>query len=105
MSLIDNLEAMLAKGQDGALLRFGLGVEYLKEGKYERAAVHFRSALQFDAQYSAAWKLLGQTLAAAGRQEEALQAYRDGIVHAEEKGDLQAAKEMRVFLRRLEQKS
>ena len=101
MALIDSLEAMLSRGQDSALLRFGLGSEYLKLEQYDRAAAHLRSALEFDVQYSAAWKLLGQALTAAGRRDEALRAYQDGIKHAEEKGDLQAAKEMRVFLKRL----
>ncbi len=101
MSLIDSLEAMLSRGQDSALLRFGLGSEYLKQDEYDRAALHLRSALEFDVQYSAAWKLLGQALAGAGKRDEAVKAYQDGIKHAEEKGHLHAAKEMRVFLRRL----
>ncbi len=101
MSLIDNLEAMLSRGQDSALLRFGLGAEYLKQGQYDRAAAHLHSALEFDVHYSAAWKLLGQALASAGRRDEALRAYQDGIDQAETQGDLQAAKEMRVFLKRL----
>ncbi len=102
MELIDNFEAMLARGQDSALLRFGLGSEYLKQGQFEPAVTHLRAALRFDERYSAAWKLLGQALTGAGRREEAVQAYRDGIGHATGKGDLQAAKEMQVFLRRLE---
>jgi predicted Zn-dependent protease len=55
-----------------------------------------------DAEYSAAWKLLGKALAEPGASVEAAEAYRSGIAAAERRGDKQAAKEMTVFLRRLE---
>jgi predicted Zn-dependent protease len=102
MALVDNLEALLAQGQDSALLRYGLGGEYLRRGEPERAIGHLRRALAHDRRFSAAWKLLGQALAAAGRADEAIRTYEDGIRVAEAKGDLQAAKEMRVFLKRLQ---
>ena len=56
---------MLAAGKDGALLRFGLGSEYLKAGDATRAAMHLREALARDPGYSAAWKLLGKALETA----------------------------------------
>jgi len=93
---------MLAQGKDNALLRFSLGNEYMKEGDAARAAEHFVKAVLHDADYSAAWKLLGKSLALAGREVEAIDAYRNGISAAQRKGDKQAAKEMEVFLRRLE---
>src|SRR5258706_16327391 len=95
------LEKLLAAGKDGALLRFGLGNAYLGAGDALRAAEHLRHALAFDPDYSAAWKLLGKALTAAGRESDALAAYRDGIAAAERKGDKQAVKEMEVFARRL----
>jgi predicted Zn-dependent protease len=98
---IARFEQLLAAGKDGALLRFALGTEYLKAGEPTRASEHLRQALAHDAGYSAAWKLLGQSLAAEGRYEEALSAYRDGIIAAERKGDKQAMKEMQVFARRI----
>lgn len=100
--LIANLEKMLAAGRDSALLRFGLGSEYLKLQQPAEAAAHLRRAVELDAGYSAAWKLLGRALAEAGDKQAALAAYRAGIGHAEAKGDIQAAKEMRVFARRIE---
>jgi Tfp pilus assembly protein PilF len=101
VSVIGNLEALLARGQDNALLRFGLGNEYLKLGKLEIAIDHLRKAVAHDPGYSAAWKRLGKALAESGRTADAIEAYEQGIRVAEEKGDIQAAKEMRVFLRRL----
>lgn len=102
MALIDNLEKMLAAGQDSALLRYGLGGECLKQQRHADAVLHLRKAVELDPAYSAAWKTLGKALTDAGAITEAMQAYRQGIDVAENKGDKQAAKEMRVFLKRLE---
>lgn len=102
MSMIDNFEKLLAAGKDSALLRFSLGNEYSKLERHAEAIPHLEAAVAQDAGYSAAWKLLGKALAVAGEREAAMAAYRSGIAAAEAKGDKQAAKEMAVFLRRLE---
>lgn len=101
MSMIENFEALLAKGQDNALLRYSLGNEYLKAEQPGKAADHLRACLEHDAGYSAAYKLLGKALAALDDRAGAQAVYEKGIAVAEEKGDVQAAKEMRVFLKRL----
>ena len=100
-----SFEKLLAAGRDGALLRFSLGNEYLKADDAERAAIHLAQAVTLDPNYTAAWKLYGKALAAAGRPDDALAAYRSGIDVARAKGDKQAEKEMQVFARRLEQRS
>jgi Tfp pilus assembly protein PilF len=101
MDAVQRFEALLAAGKDGALLRFSLGMQYLKDDP-ARAAGHLRVAVQKDPAYSAAWKLLGRALEANGDRAGAAEAYRSGIEAAERKGDKQAAREMTVFLRRLE---
>lgn len=101
MGVIESFEKMLASGQDTALLRYGLGNEYLKAGSAEKAAGHLGEAVRLDPDYSAAWKLLGKALDSAGQRDEAASAFEQGIAAAEKKGDIQAAKEMRVFLKRL----
>jgi tetratricopeptide (TPR) repeat protein len=100
MGIVDNLEAMLARGQDSALLRFSLGSEYLKLGQLEKSLVHLQRAVELDPGYSAAWKLYGKALLQAGRAAEAVQVFDAGIQAARERGDVQAAKEMEVFRRR-----
>jgi Flp pilus assembly protein TadD len=102
MDPAERFEALLASGKDGALLRFSLGMHYLKAGDAARAAGHLRRAVEQDAEYSAAWKLLGKALADSGDTAGAAEAYRSGIAAADKRGDKQAAKEMGVFLRRLE---
>ena len=97
-----SFERMLAAGRDGALLRFSLGTEHLKAGDAARAATHLERAVALDPDYTAAWKLLGKALDAAGRPADALAAYRSGIAVAQRKGDKQAGREMEVFARRIE---
>lgn len=99
---LENFLALLASGRDDALLRFSLGNAYLKQGEAALAAEHLRRAVGHDPHYSAAWKLLGRALADMEAWDEALQAYRQGIAVAEARGDVQAAKEMGVFARRIE---
>ncbi|HET6630866.1 MAG TPA: tetratricopeptide repeat protein [Woeseiaceae bacterium] len=103
-SRIEALLQMLERGQDSALLRFSLGVEYRAEERYADSILHLTEAVKLDPGYSAAWKLLGRSLESAGRGADAGQAWRKGIEAAESKGDRQAAKEMAVFLKRLEKR-
>ena len=102
MGMIENFEKMLADGKDSPLLRFSLGNEYMKADNAASASGHLRAAVALDAGYSAAWKLLGKALTQLGEVEGASEAYRQGIAAAEAKGDKQAAKEMTVFLKRLQ---
>jgi len=104
VGMIENLEGMLARGQDNALLRFSLGGAYLKAGDNDRAVAHLARAVAHDPQYSAAWKLYGKALTETGRFADAMAAFDSGIAVAEGKGDIQAAKEMRVFRRRAEKR-
>ena len=101
-AVIANLQKLLGTPRDGALLRFSLGNEHLKLGDAPGAALQLQEAVARDPGYSAAWKLLGKALAASGDDQAALTAWRQGIAVAEAKGDLQAAKEMAVFARRLQ---
>ena len=105
MSMIENFENMLAAGQDSALLRFSLGTAYQKAGNPEQARTHLAEALRQDPEYSAAWKAYGKVLAELGLDEQAAGAFRTGIEVAEKKGDIQAAREMKVFLKRVTKKS
>jgi len=98
---IDALKKMLAQGQDSLILRFGLGQALLNEKQFTEAITHLQKAVEFDAEYSAAWKLLGKALVENQQHNEAIAAYEQGIKVAESKGDIQAAKEMKVFLKRL----
>jgi predicted Zn-dependent protease len=103
MTMIDNLHSMLERGVDSALLRYSLGSELLKAGDADAAIAHLREALKFDEGYSAAWKILGKALATTGQHAEAVDVLGQGIAVAEQRGDVQAAKEMGVFRKRSKQ--
>ena len=101
-TLLSGLLPLMHGPRDGALLRFGIANEYFRLQQWPDAVREARAALAFQADYSAAWKLLGKALLAAAEPQAALQAYRDGIAAAQQRGDLQAVKEMTVFARRIE---
>lgn len=101
-AMIDNLEKLLANGQDNPVLRLSLGTAYLQQQAYDTALTHFRRCLELEPTYSAGWKAYGKALADSQQPTEAMAAYRQGISVAEAKGDKQAVKEMQVFLKRLE---
>jgi tetratricopeptide (TPR) repeat protein len=97
----DRLEAMLARGEDTALLRFTLGTAFYRKKQYARAAEHLKRAVEVDPGYSAAWRNYGKALADGGETAQAIEVFRKGIEVARGKGDMQALREMEVFLRRL----
>lgn len=99
---IARLRAVISAGRDGALARYALGQALAQAGDAAAAAAEFRRALEFDPRYSAAWKALGQALMAVGDAAGAAEGYRHGIAVATARGDTQAAREMGVFLRRIE---
>ncbi len=101
MPLRRNLELMLERGQDSPLLRYALGQECLKDNDLVAAIDHLRQAVDQNPRYSAAWKALGEAHSRSGSVERAADVYERGIAAAREAGDLQAAKEMEVFLKRL----
>jgi len=98
---IARLRAQVGGPRDGALLRFSLGQALLGNGDAAGAAVALREAVGFDPGYSAAWKLLGRALADSGDAPGAVEAFERGVEIAQARGDVQAAKEMAVFLARL----
>lgn len=101
-SLIANLRAQCGGPRDGALLRFALGNALLGAGDATGAAEELRRAVDFDAGYTAAWKLLGKAALALEDKTVAREAWEKGIEAAIRHGDKQAEKEMGVFLRRLD---
>ena len=103
--LIARLRAQLGGPRDGALLRFSLGTALLQNGDAAGAVTAFREAVGFDAEYSAAWKMLGKALVESGDETAAIETYRQGLAVARTRGDKQVEKEIGVFLRRLQNRA
>ncbi|MGH8121467.1 MAG: tetratricopeptide repeat protein [Rudaea sp.] len=100
--LLNQLRRLVGGPRDGALLRVSIANSLVAKGEHTAAIAELRHAVEFDPDYSAAWKLLGKALIDAGDTTAAIEAYRAGISAASQHGDIQAQKEMTVFLRRLE---
>jgi len=98
---IEALREIVAADPKDALARFMLGKELLDSGDGPGAAVELEEATRLDPDHTASWRYLGDAYAAAGRREDAIGAYTEGIATAERTRDLQTGKEMRVFLGRL----
>jgi predicted Zn-dependent protease len=94
-------QELVALDPHDTVVRFGLGELYFQAQKFTQAVDQFAEIIRLNPQYSAAYRYLGQSYAALGRREEAEATFQRGIAVAETRGDLQTAKEMRVFLRRL----
>lgn len=99
---INALEAMIARGQDSAMLRLTLGRAYRAAGELAVAERHLAEAVRQQPDYAAAWKSLAQCQQAASRDAEARESFRQGLEAARANGDMQLVREMEVFLRRLD---
>ena len=85
MTQIENLEAMLSKGKDGALVRYGLGTAYAAmpdQAAKEQAKAHLTACVGFDPEYSAAYLKLAQVLQSLGDIAGADEIYSQGIAVA-----------------------
>jgi len=98
---VTRFEAMLKSGQDNALLRFTMGSAFYKLGKFDEAETHLQKALEYNPEHSATWKIYGRVLTALGKTDDAIATFKRGIAVATAQGDVQTAKEMNVFLKRL----
>lgn len=100
-SRLDQLRRLLQRNPDNALGQYNLGVELDRAGEAAAAAEALRRAVALNPNYTAAFRDLGRVLAKRGLRDEALEAYREGLRSAERTGEIQTAKEIRVFLRRM----
>ena len=102
MGLRETLEARLVGGHDDAMLRLSLAQLCLRASEWAAARDHAAACLAHDPDQAAASKTLGKALEALGDVPRAAAVYREGIERARAGGQNQTAREMEVFLRRLE---
>ena len=95
---IEALKKMLSSRPDDARLRFGLALEYEKEGAMEEAVTEPRAYLDATDDEGNAWGRLGSGLRELGKDAEALEAYERGIEAAERHGHPTMADEFRMVL-------
>lgn len=95
------LERMLATRPDDDRIRFALAVEYLNADRADDGIRELRAYLASSDDEGNAWGRLASALADVGREDEAREAYRQGITAAERHGHPTMVAEFTEELERL----
>jgi predicted Zn-dependent protease len=95
---------LLERDPENPMVLYSLGNELFKEHKYLEAKEYLSRAVRNKPDYSVAHRTLGRTLYELGEDAEARRVFAEGREVACENGDLQTAKEIDVFVRRLEKR-
>jgi tetratricopeptide (TPR) repeat protein len=101
MDRIAMLTEVLAANPSDAFARYGLAMEHSKAGQTEAALAEFGKLLQQHPDYTPGYFMAAQTLAAAGRTDEARKMLQDGIASALRTGNQHAQSEMEAMLAEL----
>jgi tetratricopeptide (TPR) repeat protein len=101
MSRIEQIRQMLESDAQDVFLNFALAMEYVKENRVDEAVAQFERVCEIDSKYVPAYFQKANTLADAGRPDEAKEVLTRGIEIANEIGDHHAAAEMSDVLKLL----
>ncbi len=102
MDKIASLKEILAQDEKNSFARYGLAMELAGRGATPEALAEFDTLLVNDPGYTAGYFMSAQTLAAAGRTEEAIARLKTGIESAQRSGNRHAASEMQAMLDELD---
>jgi tetratricopeptide (TPR) repeat protein len=98
MDRIAALNEILTENPSDAFARYGLAMEYSKQGDLDRALAEFSILLEKNPDYTAGYFMAAQTLARAQRVDDARKMLMDGISSARRTGNLHAQSEMEAML-------
>src|SRR5215467_5943452 len=101
MDRIGALNDILTENPKDAFARYGLAMEYSKQGDFDRALAEFTILIENHPDYTAGYFMAAQTLARAQRSEEAKKMLSDGIASAKRVGNAHAQSEMAAMLEEL----
>jgi tetratricopeptide (TPR) repeat protein len=101
MPSIEALEKLIELCPGDPFPRYGLAMELKKQGRLEEAVGALEDLIRRFQDYVPGHHQLARALEAAGRGEEAGEAYRRGIEAARRTGDSHAAEEMQGALEEL----
>lgn len=101
MDRIAMLTEILAENPTDAFARYGLAMEYSKNGNITQAMEEFKKLLTSHPEYTAGYFMAAQTLARAERIDEAKKMLADGIASARRTGNSHAQSEMEAMLAEL----
>jgi len=92
------LEQFLAEKPSDAFARYGLALECVKLGDDAAAVEHFQKLLEMHPKYVGGYFQFGQLLSRLGRLDEARKILSDGIIVAQQAGDMHARDQMQAAL-------
>jgi predicted Zn-dependent protease len=98
MDRIAALNEILTENPKDAFARYGLAMEYSKQGDFDRALAEFSILLEKNPDYTAGYFMAAQTLTRADRAHDAKKMLQDGIAAARRTGNLHAQSEMEAML-------
>ena len=101
MDRIAALNEILTENPKDAFARYGLAMEYSKQGDLDRALAEFSILIENHPDYTAGYFMAAQTLARADRADYAKKMLHDGIASAKRTGNLHAQSEMEAMLSEL----
>src|SRR5689334_7551245 len=102
MDRIAALNEVLTQNPKDAFARYGLAMEYSRQGDFDRALAEFALLLENHPDYTAGYFMAAQTLVRAERSGDAKQMLQEGIASARRTGNLHAQSEMEAMLAELQ---
>lgn len=97
-SRIEIFEAMARSQPQDVMVWYGLGSEYFKLEDWAKAAEALRHVIELNADYTAAYQMLGTALANQGETAEAQRIWQEGIKTADRTGAWKARQHMEGLL-------
>lgn len=101
MDRIAALNEILTQDPNDTFARYGLAMEYSKQGDLDRALAEFSILLKANPDYTPGYFMAAQTLVRADRASEAKTMLGEGIASARRTGNLHAQSEMEAMLAEL----
>lgn len=102
MDKLAGLKEILALDPRNSFARYGIAVELAGRGETDAALAEYDTLLRNDPDYTAGYFMSAQTLAAAGRNSEAIERLKAGVSCAARTGNRHALSEMQAMLDELD---
>jgi thioredoxin-like negative regulator of GroEL len=101
MDRIAMLTEILAANPEDSFARYGLAQEYSNTGQIDQAVKEFKTLLEKNPDYTAAYFMAAQALVKDDRTDEAKRMLVDGVSSARRTGNTHAQSEMTAMLEEL----
>ena len=95
---MDILKNMVALNPRDSFARYGLAMEHANTGNLEQAVREYRTLLELNPDYAAAYFHGGQALEKLGQVDQAAEMYRQGIETTGRTGDQHTRSELQAAL-------